>query len=123
MVYRLVPTEKMIIQWLTCYGLFLIMGASMMLALTSSLVHSQSFNCRTADRPDEVLICQNAQLSALDERMSSVYFTLRNQLSGSERQGLEASQQRWLRARMGYGRDFQCIEALYQRRIDFLRNY
>jgi uncharacterized protein len=34
----------------------------------------QSFNCQTADRPDEVLICQSAELSALDERMSSLYY-------------------------------------------------
>jgi uncharacterized protein len=84
---------------------------------------SQSFNCRTADRPDEVLICQDTRLSALDERMSSLYFTLRNQLFGSERRALEDSQRRWLRARIECGRDFQCIEGLYRRRITLLSNY
>jgi hypothetical protein len=36
-----------------------------------------------AKTPDEVLICQNSRLSTLDEQMSSVFFRLRNALSGS----------------------------------------
>ena len=43
---------------------------------------AQSFNCRDAEKPDEVLICQNPQLAALDERMASMYFRLRNSLAG-----------------------------------------
>jgi hypothetical protein len=44
---------------------------------------AQSFNCRDAQKPDEVLICQNPQLAALDERMASMYFRLRNSLAGT----------------------------------------
>jgi uncharacterized protein len=93
------------------------------LLATSVAVQGQSFNCTTADRPDEVLICQNDRLSRLDERMSSLYFTLRNRLRGSERRGLEESQQRWLASRISCGRDFECIEDHYERRIRFLSNY
>jgi uncharacterized protein len=89
----------------------------------SFAVQAQSFNCRTADRPDEVLICQNARLSSLDEEMSSFYFRLRNALSGSERRALEAGQRRWLQSRINCGRDFDCIEALYERRLRFLHDY
>jgi uncharacterized protein len=92
-------------------------------SLSSPVARAASFNCNTAERPDEVLICQNPQLSDLDERMSRLYFTLRNQLSGSERRLLEASQRRWLESRIHCGRDFECIEALYVRRIRLLRNY
>jgi uncharacterized protein len=84
---------------------------------------AQSFNCRTADRPDEVLICQDTHLSVLDERMSSLYFSLRNSLRGPERRALEAAQASWLRSRIACGRDFQCIEVRYERRIDQLLNY
>src|SRR5687767_9296270 len=84
---------------------------------------AQSFNCRAATRPDEVLICQNDRLSALDERMSSLYFRLRNQLVGGERRALEAEQSAWLRSRISCGRDFRCIERHYERRIAQLVNY
>jgi uncharacterized protein len=84
---------------------------------------AQSFNCRTADRPDEVLICQDSRPSALDERMSSLYCNLRNSLRGAERQALETAQASWLRSRIACGRDFQCIEVRYEWRIDQLLNY
>jgi uncharacterized protein len=96
---------------------------SMLVVLSPFAARAQSFNCRTADRPDEVAICQNPQLSSLDEEMSNLYFTLRNQLSGSERRVFEAGQRRWLQSRIDCGRDFGCIEDLYDRRIRFLRNY
>jgi uncharacterized protein len=78
---------------------------------------AQSFNCRDAHRPDEVLICQSPVLARLDERMSSLYFTLRNSLVGARRRALEADQVRWLQSRFACGRDYYCIESAYQRRI------
>jgi S1-C subfamily serine protease len=81
---------------------------------------AQSFNCRTADRPDEVLICQDSGLSALDERMSGLYFELRNRLRGSERRTLEVAQSAWLASRTACGRDRQCVEVRYQQRINQL---
>jgi uncharacterized protein len=98
-------------------------GGFLMVVLVPMTAQAQSFNCRTADRPDEVLICQNPRLSALDERMSSLYFTLRNSLYGRERRALEASQRAWLRSRISCGRDFRCIELHYLRRIAQLMNY
>ena len=50
-----------------------------------------SFNCNAAQRPDEVLICHSDELSALDREMSSIYFQLRNGLSGSAREQLQTS--------------------------------
>jgi uncharacterized protein len=105
-------------------SLFRIVCAALaIILLFPRLVLAQSFNCRTADRPDEVLICQDSHLSALDERMSSLYYTLRNSLRGPARRALEAAQSSWLRARIACGRDFQCIEVHYERRITELRNY
>jgi uncharacterized protein len=61
---------------------FLCASTLVFLFVTPSPTYGQSFNCITADRPDEVLICQSDRLSRLDERMSSLYFTLRNTLRG-----------------------------------------
>lgn len=84
---------------------------------------AQSFNCRAAYQPDEVLICQSPRLAALDETMSSLYFRLRNNLYGGARRALEAEQAVWLRSRSRCGRDFSCVENHYRRRIAQLSNY
>jgi uncharacterized protein len=80
-----------------------------------------SFNCRIADRPDEVLICQSRELAALDRRMSSLYFELRNRLYGRRVATLADDQARWLRTRFRCGRDYDCIENAYRSRIRELR--
>lgn len=81
---------------------------------------AQSFNCRYAKAPDEVLICQNPRLSSLDEEMASAFFKLRRSLPVRGQARLDADQQAWLRARMSCGRDAECIEAAYARRIQQL---
>jgi uncharacterized protein len=84
---------------------------------------AQSFNCNLASKPDEILICQNPQLGALDEKMSSLYFQIRNRLTGAARSRLEADQTAWLERRFGCGRDAGCIRSLYESRIAQLENY
>jgi len=84
---------------------------------------AQSFDCAKASKPDEVLICQNRQLSALDEQMSSLYFRLRNRLAAAARNRIEADQSAWLQQRYGCGSDVGCIKDLYDRRISQLANY
>src|SRR5580704_16568104 len=90
-------------------GLLAVLGLSQSLA--------QSFNCRTAEKPDEVLICQRPDLAALDERMSSLFFRLRNSLGGSARARLIADQRDWLASRVACGRDHGCIRDAYLERI------
>jgi uncharacterized protein len=97
--------------------------ALLVLCVTPPAAQAASFNCNIADRPDEVLICQDGRLSALDERMSSLYFNLRNSLVGRERSRLEADQAAWLRARYSCGRDYGCIRGLYESRISELAHY
>jgi uncharacterized protein len=93
------------------------------LTLSAMPLAAQSFNCRLAAKPDEVLICQRPQLAALDEQMSSLYFRLRNRLDGAARARLDAAQTVWLQQRYGCGRDGGCIRALYEQRIAELSNY
>jgi len=102
---------------------FMLVACTLVVILVPHTVQAQSFNCARASGADEVLICQSPVLSRLDERMSSLYFRLRNRLSGGERRSLEAEQAQWLRSRMGCGRDFRCVESGYRRRIEELQNY
>ncbi|MCC2113016.1 MAG: DUF1311 domain-containing protein [Hyphomicrobiales bacterium] len=84
---------------------------------------AQSFNCRYAKKPDEVLICQDRYLSGLDEEMSGLYFNVRKYLSRGHRKALEAEQAAWLRSRMRCGYDYGCVEGHYLDRISELRRY
>jgi uncharacterized protein len=83
----------------------------------SSQAKAQSFNCRYAKSPDEILICHNSRLAQLDEQMSSIFFSVRNSVSAAQHASLDAGQHSWLRARMSCGRDAECIAAAYIERI------
>ncbi|MEA2928286.1 MAG: hypothetical protein QOG38_714 [Hyphomicrobiales bacterium] len=91
-------------------------------SLAPCAAEAQSFSCRYASRSDEVVICQNAGLAALDERMAATYERLRSRLSGGARQGLISDQSAWLRSRYRCGSDAGCIEDSYRQRIDELRS-
>jgi len=72
--------------------------------LIVSPVQAQSFDCRYAASPNEITICGDVRLGALDERMSRLYFRLRSRLFGPDGVRLERSQAAWLRARCGGNR-------------------
>ena len=91
--------------------------------LVSFAAEAQSFNCRYARTADEVLICQDPHLGALDERMAGLFYRLRSRLYDFERSRLDQVQASWLRYRMSCGRDPGCIEYAYRRRISQLRRY
>lgn len=97
------------------------LAAGLACVVFASAAHAQSFNCNYAKKPDEVLICQSPELSSLDERMSSLYFNVRNQLHGAARSAVERDQSAWLRSRTRCGRSFDCVEQAYLTRIDQLR--
>jgi uncharacterized protein len=100
-----------------------IAAAFLLATLLSSTAQAASFNCRMATRADEILICQDPELSALDEQMASLFFELRNKLSGSDRAALETDQDAWLESRFQCGRDRDCIESQYRERIEQLEDY
>ena len=82
-----------------------------------------SFNCSRASRPDEVLICQHAELATLDRRMAALYDRLRNTMPPGIRRNLIADQTVWLRGRFACGYDYGCVRNAYQQRIAELQNY
>ena len=94
--------------------------AGLALVLSVAAAHAQSFNCRYAKSADEVLICQDARLAALDGRLAGAYSGLHRQVSGAQRVRLERDQGAWLRKRRQCGRDAACIAEMYQSRIGAL---
>jgi uncharacterized protein len=87
------------------------------LLVLKDTANAQSFNCRYAKTSDEVLICQEPELSKLDEQMADKYFSLRNILDRSDQALLARQQANWIRGRMSCGRDSDCIASSYRRRI------
>jgi uncharacterized protein len=92
-------------------------------AVFAGAAEAQSFNCRNASTADEVTICQNNGLSALDERLSRLYARARSRLRGNEFRALEGAQLEWLDQRRRCGRNRGCIEASYRERIRDLQDY
>jgi uncharacterized protein len=92
-----------------------LIGVASLLFVSSA--HAQSFNCRYARTPDEVTICEDARLSALDEHLSRRFFRLRDSLYGSDRARLDSDQTIWLNARHRCGSNPACIAASYRARI------
>lgn len=99
-----------------------LLAAASGIALPSG-AHAQSFNCRYARYPDEVLICQDDHLGQLDRQMTDLFFALRNRLGGADRDLLIHEQAAWLAARHRCGRDDRCIEQSCLRRIDELESW
>ncbi len=104
------------------YTVFLFAALTATVALPQS-ADAQSFNCRFARTADEVAICRDERLSRLDERMSSLFFRVREDLGRRRGRDLEEDQQAWLQQRARCGPNYECIEFAYRRRIDELRDY
>lgn len=81
---------------------------------------AQSFNCRSADFPDEFLICDSPELSRLDERLDRVFRQNMSRLSRAEQRALDREEERWVISRRRCGRNYGCIEVHYEDRIDEL---
>lgn len=87
-----------------------------MVALASS-VHATSFDCGKASTSVENAICADAELSDLDEFLSSLY---RRALDSSgTAHDIKSSQRTWIRIRNAC-RDKACLKDAYTKRIDEL---
>jgi uncharacterized protein len=83
---------------------------------------AQSFPCSRARTADEIAICQNSGLAALDVRLHNIYEGVRSRLHGRARQVLIDEELGWLASRRRCGGDAGCIEDSYRQRIDELRS-
>ena len=90
------------------------------LALAPAPAVAASFNCSGHLNHTEAAICDNGNLSDLDSRMASLYFTRRHQLHGAARAQLIADQVNWLGARNSCGADVNCLIDAYTGRIHIM---
>lgn len=80
---------------------------------------SASFDCSLKLNEIEQLICDNEQLSDLDERLSKQYQL--NKSSTKDAVSLRDSQRSWLRNERNLCSDIDCLSKVYQSRITFLK--
>ena len=67
-------------------------------ALLPLAAHAASFDCAKAKSPSEKLICSDAALGALDERLAAAYKGVSAALSAPQRATLKESQRSWLKS-------------------------
>ena len=96
--------------------------AASLVAATGQPATAASFDCSQAEAPDEIAVCDNADLSALDSEMGGLWYAY-NLLpflmgeSGNRHDEAEA----FLHRRSQCGSDVSCLTQAYQARIATLR--
>jgi uncharacterized protein len=76
-----------------------------------------SFDCRTARNADEMAICGNAALAALDRALSNLYYGLADRLPADARVALRREEGDWLARRRACADAAPCIAQAYNTRI------
>lgn len=101
--------------------LALTFGAAAML-LPAAAASAAGFDCSKAASPDELAVCNNPQLSALDSEMTGLWYAysrvpLLMGMSGNRHDDAEA----FLARRRACGGDIACLTRAYDERIAVLR--
>jgi uncharacterized protein len=92
----------------------------LVLCVFSGPAWSQAFNCNFAKLPDELTICRDDSLKALDEQMADRFFKIRQQLPESGLKQLKSGQADFMKRRTFCGTDGDCIEGMYEERLETL---
>ncbi|WP_137391880.1 lysozyme inhibitor LprI family protein [Rhodoligotrophos defluvii] len=88
----------------------------------SAPAEAASFDCRAAQTPDEIAVCSNHRLSALDSEMGALWFTYsRLPLAMGAAGARQDDARAFLQQRMACGADVGCLTAIYKARIRALR--
>lgn len=107
--------------------------ATMAVAPNTKPANAASFDCATATRPVEKLICSDPKLSTLDEQMAQAYADKIESLSSEGRQILKQGQRSWLQMMNAACKvpdesrsvdvtpELACVLEKYQHRIETLR--
>ncbi|WP_421726428.1 lysozyme inhibitor LprI family protein [Bauldia sp.] len=91
--------------------------------LVPGAAHAASFDCAKAATPTEHAICDNPQLSSLDEQTAGLYFTL---ISGGAPDAtasvadVKAEQAKFLTKRNACGANYNCLIGAYTDQIMYL---
>jgi uncharacterized protein len=81
-----------------------------------------SFECSTTAPMDEVTICADRSLAALDRQLDDLYQRTLAAVTRSEANSIRDDQRAWLKRRQDCDIDKACIRAAYQTRIDALQS-
>lgn len=98
----------------------LVLGVLFAFSGFTSTAWSQAFNCDFAKAPDELTICRDASLGALDEQMSENFYKIRQQLPPAGLRELKSGQADFMKRRNFCGTDGDCIAGMYAERIETL---
>ena len=77
--------------------------------------HAASFDCQKAASFVEKAVCQDALLSALDEKLSAAFDKAISQSSNPN--ALKKQEMNWLKTKRGRCQDNACLEKVYSQRI------
>ena len=85
--------------------------------------HAASFDCAKAETPTEHAICDNPQLSKLDDQTAGLYYTLisNGSLSAKKVSQVKAAQAKFLTTRDACGAGYDCLIDAYTSQIMFLK--
>ena len=84
---------------------------------TVAITTQPSFDCTRARGRDELAVCGDLELSALDRSLSQVYYALADSLSDDARMALRVAQGEWLAQRRLCDGNVPCIGQAYRSRI------
>lgn len=76
-----------------------------------------SYDCKVHYKDAEVTICNNPELSMLDNELNRVYMQASKGQSSRQRQALVSAQRQWLEVRNNCTTDVQCLAMQYRTRI------
>lgn len=91
-------------------------------ALGTAAGHAASFDCAKAATPTEHAICDNPQLSNLDDQTSGLYYTLisNGSLSPTQVSEVKSQQVKFLQQRNACGANYNCLVSAYTSQIMYL---
>src|SRR5208282_4004523 len=87
------------------------------LLATPALCLASGLDCSKASSPVEKAICSNYRLIDLDKQLSQIYSEALQQGSAAE---VRKGQRQWLRTRRDVCKTKDCIETVYEKRIEEL---
>jgi uncharacterized protein len=97
-----------------------ILAAGLFFVALTDFAQAQAFNCKFAKQPDELTICRDDSLKALDEQMANRFFKLRQQLNDDGIAQLKSGQKDFMKRRGFCGTDGDCIAGMYAERLETL---
>ncbi len=104
--------------------LFALTTAALALSTLATPSQAASFNCRSSALTyTERTICDNPQLSRMDNTMSATYFGIIRTLRGAAKRDVQQDQVAWLGTRNGCGASVACLAGEYDRHIADLRSF